>query len=134
MSDLVVDASAVIEAAADRRGFDVYRPHTLHAPSLLWWEVASVLHEQAWHGRISRADAEAALDRFLAIDVRRLEPTRELLLSARRVADRLRWARTYDAAYLAVALAIPGSRVVTRDDAMKRGASWLVDIIGPAEL
>ncbi|HEU0169563.1 MAG TPA: type II toxin-antitoxin system VapC family toxin [Chloroflexota bacterium] len=134
MSDLVLDASAVIDAAADRRGFAVYGSHTLHAPALLWWEVSSVLHEKAWHGALSRAEAATALQRFLALDIRRLEPTPELLLATARVADRLSWARTYDATYLAVALSIPGSRVVTRDEAMKRGAGWLVDIIGPAEL
>jgi predicted nucleic acid-binding protein len=134
LSDLVVDASAIIEAAADRRGFDVYRSHRLYAPALLWWEVSSVLHERAWHGEISQAEAAVALQRFLGLEIQRLDPTPELLLAAARVADRLSWARTYDAAYLAVALSIPGSRVVTRDDAMRRGAGWLVEIIGPAEI
>jgi predicted nucleic acid-binding protein len=134
LSDLVLDASAAIEAALLEHGFDVYAGHVLHGPGLLWWEVNSVLHEQARRGEISSGLAEAAIARFHRQGIHAVGPSPEFLLTASRVAVRLGWAKVYDAAYIALALQLPGSRLVTRDERLRRGASRLVEIISPAEL
>ncbi|HEX6511464.1 MAG TPA: type II toxin-antitoxin system VapC family toxin [Chloroflexota bacterium] len=134
MSALVIDASAAVEAALLDHGFELYRGHTLHAPDFLWWEVNSVLHEQSWRGKLSPARASAAIERFHRQAIDRIAATREFLLAARDVARRLGWAKVYDANYVAAALQITGSRLVTYDERLRRGAARLIDIIGPSEI
>ena len=130
----MLDASAAFEAASDTRGFAVYSGYDLHGPSLLWWELNSVIRGYVRRNAISAERAAEVVGRFMSQPIRRHDPSLQLLEATRNVAARLGWTTAYDAAYLAVALSIPGSRVVTRDEALKRGAGWLVDIIGPAEL
>lgn len=134
LSELVLDASAAVEAALLENGFDLYHGHTLHAPDFLWWEVNSVLHEQSWRGRINPTAATAAVARLADQPIRVLSPTLEFLQAARDVSRRLGWAKVYDANYIAAVLSIEGSRLVTYDERLRRGASRLIDIIGPAEL
>ena len=134
LSDLVLDASAAIDAAIPDDGFRFYGAHVLHGPGLMWWEVNSVLHEHAARGDIATATAEGAMHRVNAHPIRPWNSTPELLLAAVRVARLLGWTRVYDAVYVALALQIEGSRLVTLDERLRRGASRLVEIIGPAEI
>ena len=130
----MLDSSEAVNSALASDGFSLYADHSLHAPSLLWWELNSVIRGYVRRGALSAEVGAQVVGRFVAHPIQRHDPTLELLDAARTVAARLGWMTAYDATYLAVALSIPGSRVVTRDEAMKRGAGWLVDIIGPAEL
>lgn len=134
LSALVLDASAAVEAALLDDGFALYADHTLHAPDFLWWEANSALHEQSYRGRISSALASAAMIRLSQQSIERIAPTRSFLQAAREVARRLGWAKVYDANYIAAVLSVPDSRLVTYDERLRRGASRLIEIIGPSEI
>jgi len=128
---LVVDASAVVQAClAD--GFALLRRQVLVAPTLLWSEAPSVLHELAWRRSISSQLAREALSRFLAAPVTVRRPSR-LASEAWRIADRLGWAKTYDAEYVALARLL-GCRLLTLDARLRRRVSGLVEALGPSEL
>jgi len=134
LSELILDASAVVEAALLEHGFDIYEPHRLCAPGFLWWEVNSVLHEQSWRGDISSEHVRASMARFHRQSIQAFGPSAEFLEAAARVSARLGWAKVYDSLYVALALSLPGSRLVTRDERLQRGAARIVEIISPAEL
>lgn len=129
---LVLDASAAVAASLTEEGWALLAGQTLVAPPLLLSEATSVLHENQWRHEISADVAGAARDRLFSAPVSFLAP-RELPIEAWRVADRLGWARTYDAEYVALAgiLDVP---LLTLDERLRRGAGHLVSIIGPADL
>lgn len=129
---LVIDASVALSAALTRDGFGRLRHHELVAPPLLWSEVLSTLREHAWRRDISGEQAAMSLASFLAAPIRRLSP-RGLPREAWWVAEELGWAKTYDAEYVALAR-LRGTRLLTRDERLRRGAARLVDCIGPTEL
>ena len=64
--------------------------------------------------------------------IRRRRPPR-LHREAWKVADELGWAKTYDAEYVALAR-ILRCPLLTIDARLKRGASRLVRVVGPADL
>ena len=107
-------------------------PYLLVAPPLLWSEVLSTLREHAWRRDISGQQAAASLDAFLAAPIRRHVP-RGLAREAWWVAEELGWAKTYDAEYVALAR-LKHCRLLTRDERLRRGATRVVDCIGPTEL
>ncbi len=129
---LVIDASVALSAALTRDGFGRLAGHELVAPPLLWSEVVSTLREHAWRRDISVQQAAASLDAFLAAPIRRNVP-RGLAREAWWVAEELGWAKTYDAEYVALAR-LKQCRLLTRDERLRRGATRLVDCIGPTEL
>lgn len=129
---LVIDASVALSAALSRDGFERLSGHDLVAPPLLWSEVVSTLREHAWRSDISSEQAAKSLDAFLAAPIRRLSP-RGLAREAWWVAEELGWAKTYDAEYIALAR-LRGSRLLTRDERLRRGTTRVVECIGPAEL
>lgn len=49
------------------------------------------------------------------------------------MAEELRWAKTYDAEYVALAR-LEGCRLLTRNERLRRGAARVADCIGPMEL
>jgi len=129
---LVLDASAAVAASLAEDGWALLAGETLVAPPLLLSEAISVLHENQWRNEISADVAGLARDRLLSAPVRFLAP-RELHFEAWRIADRLGWARTYDAEYVALSriLDVP---LLTLDERLRRGAGHLVSIIGPTDL
>jgi predicted nucleic acid-binding protein len=129
---LVVDASyAVRECAAGTR-FERLREHQLVAPPLMWSETRSALHEAMWRGDVRRTDAERALQQLDAAPIAARGP-RRLGSVAWKLADELGWAKTYDAEYLALAELL-GSRVLTVDSRLRRGADRLGLVVLPSEL
>ena len=84
------------------RSFSEFDREQLGAPPLLWPEVRSALHEAAWRGEISREHAREVLRRFEEAPIQVRSPAR-LADRAWDLADRLGWAKTYDAEYLALA-------------------------------
>jgi predicted nucleic acid-binding protein len=74
----------------------------LAAPELLWSEATSVLHEAAWRGRLGPEEAREALQLVLTAPIAVRRP-HDLRGRAWAIADRLGWARTYDAEYCALA-------------------------------
>ena len=129
---LVVDAAIVITACLSETGLKALGPEELVAPQLMWSEASSVLHELRWRKEISGELANIALERLAAAEVSPRRP-KGLTAEAWRIADRLGWAKTYDAEYLALARLLR-CRLLTTDAKLKAGGSGVVGVIGPAEL
>src|SRR5436853_506939 len=98
----------------------------------MWAEVSSVLHELKWRKEISGDLATIAIERLADAAVSARRP-KGLTAEAWRIADRLGWAKTYDAEYLALARLLR-CRLLTTDAKLKRAATTLVNVIGPTDL
>jgi predicted nucleic acid-binding protein len=99
MTRFVLDASAVLYLASE--GSEVAQEHELLAPTLLRSQVLSALHEAVRRGEIP---AEVARDRLARIGRMPIRLLGDAVLRRRAwdVADRLGWASTYDAEYVAL--------------------------------
>ena len=128
---LVIDASIAVDMALVGRAPGVLAVEELVAPALLWSESTSALHELAFRGEVDEVTSSDAIARLSALGIARFEHP-ELHPEASRIARKLGWAKTYDAEYVAVAR-LTGSRLLTRDARLRRGASSVVTIVGPAE-
>lgn len=129
---LVVDASAAIRAC-DRGGdWSPLGDNELIAPRLMWSEVAASVHAAAWRGARTPEQARSVLQLVRAAPIE-VDDDDALLEEAWRIADRLGWAKTYDAEYCALA-ALRGCRLVTLDGRLRRGADRLGYVVTPAEL
>jgi predicted nucleic acid-binding protein len=129
---LVIDASIALSAALTRDGFGRIGHLDLVAPPLMWSEALSTLREHAWRREVSAEQVSASRESLLSAPVRRRAPA-ELYAEAWRVAEELGWAKTYDAEYVALARVLR-CRLLTRDERLRRGASRVVDTVGPTEL
>ena len=128
---LVLDASVVIGTLSVADGFEIYRDGDLVAPSLMWSEARSTIHETRWRGELDPGIARELSRRLEAVPIARRSP-RRLGDEAWRIADELGWAKTYDAEYLALA-SLLGCRLVTLDGRLRRGAARLGFVVSPAE-
>src|SRR3954466_5065281 len=99
MTRFVVDASAVLHLV--ETGLVVADGHQLLAPTLLRSQVLSLLHEQVARGDLPADLARERLARFNKMSIRLLGDG-VLRRRAWEVADRLGWASTYDAEYVAL--------------------------------
>ncbi len=129
---LVVDAAVVITVCLSERGWKSLGREELVAPHLMWSEASSVMHELRWHKEISGELAAIGLDRLASADVSPRRP-KGLIEEAWRIADRLGWAKTYDAEYLSLARLLR-CRLLTTDAKLKASGSDVVEVIGPADL
>jgi predicted nucleic acid-binding protein len=99
MGKFVVDAGAVLHlASTDAR---VAAGHKLLAPTLLRSQTLSVLHEAVQRGELPPDVARDRLARIARMPIRLLGDA-VLRRRAWDIADRLGWASTYDAEYLAL--------------------------------
>ena len=98
----------------------------------MWSEASSVLHELRWRKEISGELAAIAVRRLSEADISPRRP-KGLTDEAWRIADRLGWAKTYDAEYLALARLLH-CRLLTTDAKLKRAGTSVVGVIGPTEL
>jgi predicted nucleic acid-binding protein len=129
---LVVDASVAIAASHSPVGFAALRRFRLVAPQLLWFEAPSVMHEMAWRGQISGEHAGAMLGRLLASPIKAATPA-GLTQMAWDLADRMGWAKTYDAHYVALADHL-GCKLLTLDERLIRGIARLGLAVRPRDL
>ncbi len=129
---LVVDAAVVVTACLSEAGLEPLAREQLVAPYLMWSEASSVLHELRWRKEISHELASMALQRLMGADISPRRP-KGLIEEAWRIADRLGWAKTYDAEYLALARLLR-CRLMTTDAKLKSAGGKLVGVIGPTEL
>jgi predicted nucleic acid-binding protein len=95
----VVDAGAVIHLASE--GIEVASKHELLAPTLLRSQVLSILHEAVQRGEL---EPDVARERLRLINRMPIRLLGDAVLRRRawEVADRLGWASTYDAEYVAL--------------------------------
>ncbi len=124
MTRFVVDASAVIHLAATE--FAVPGRHELLAPTLLRSQTLSVLHEAVQRGELSPDVARARLARIGRMPIRLLGDA-VLRRRAWELADRLGWASTYDAEYLALTQ-LQADAFITLDPELARRAEGIVDM------
>ena len=129
---LVVDAAVVVTACLSESGFEPLKREQLVAPHLMWSEASSVLHELLWRNEISDDLAQTAIDRLTGADISPRSP-KGLIDAAWGIAERLGWAKTYGAEYLALARLLR-CRLLTTDAKLKSAGSKVVSVIGPAEL
>jgi len=116
MRRFVVDASTVLHLAST--GSQVGRANKLLAPTLLRSQTLSVLHEAVQRGEIP---ADVARDRLTRIGRMPIRLLGDAVLRRRAwdLADRLGWASTYDAEYLALTQ-LQADAFVTMDSKLAR--------------
>lgn len=126
---MVVDSSIAIRCSI---GATALRPSFRYtAPSLLWTEAISALHEATWRRELTPVAAAAARAALTRLPIEPDNP-RDLHDVAWEIADRLGLAKTYDAEFLALAR-IRGGRVVTADARLRRAADRLGLVLDPVE-
>lgn len=122
MTRFVVDPSAVLHLV--RAGIEVDPEHELLAPTLLRSQTLSVLHEAVQRGEMPADGARDLLERIWQLPIRLLGDA-VLRRNAWQVADRLGWAETYDAEYVALTL-LQADAFVTMDEDLARQLDGIV--------
>lgn len=129
---LVLDSSVVVVSCAVEDGFTQFGDEELVAPTLMWSEAASAIHEAVFRKEIPPELGRQAYTRLERSPVRRRDH-RRLRQTAWQLADDFGWAKTYDAEYVALAQLL-GCRLVTLDRRLRRGTDRLGIVVGPEEL
>ncbi|HXH83592.1 MAG TPA: type II toxin-antitoxin system VapC family toxin [Candidatus Tectomicrobia bacterium] len=122
MTRFVVDCGVVLHLAGE--GLEVPSEHELLAPTLLRSQTLSALHGAVHRGELAREAALERLARIRALPIRLLGDA-VLRRRAWEVADRLGWASTYDAEYVALAQ-LQADALVTLDPELARAVAGLV--------
>jgi predicted nucleic acid-binding protein len=99
MTRFVVDASTVLQLAGE--GLELSADHELLAPTLLRSQTLAVLHEAVHRGELPPDEARERLERTWKVPIRLLGDA-VLRRKAWSVADRMGWADTYIAEYVAL--------------------------------
>jgi predicted nucleic acid-binding protein len=122
MTRFVVDASAVLYLAS--AGVDVAGEHKLLAPTLLRSQTLSALHEAVQRGEIP---ADIARDRLARVGRMPIRLLGDGVLRRRAwdLADRLGWASTYNAEYVALTQ-LQADAFVTLDAELARSVEGIV--------
>ena len=118
----MVDCGVVLQLASE--GYEVPPQHELLAPTLLRSQTLSALHEAVQCGELGADVARERLRRVGEIKIRLLGDA-VLRRNAWEIADRLGWAETYDAEYLALTK-LQADAFVTLDEALARKAEAVV--------
>jgi predicted nucleic acid-binding protein len=122
MARFVVDCGVVLELAAQE--IEVSAENELLAPTLLRSQTLSALHEAVHRGEL---EADVARDRLARIGRMPIRLLGDAVLRRRAfdVADRLGWAETYDAEYVALTL-LQADAFVTLDAELVRAVRGVV--------
>jgi predicted nucleic acid-binding protein len=122
MPRFVLHAGAVLEVV--RLDVQVSGAHTLLAPTLVRSQTLSALHEAVARGELSAAVAREQLARVGRLPMRLLGDA-VLRRRAWELADRLGWASTYDAEYVALTQ-LQADALITTDEALARTLDGIV--------
>jgi predicted nucleic acid-binding protein len=118
----VVDCGAVLRLAAEE--IEVAPEHELLAPTLLRSQTLSALHEAVHAGELAGAVARERLARIGALSIRLLGDA-VLRRNAWEIAERLGWAETYAAEYVALTK-LQADALVTLDEELARQVRGIV--------
>lgn len=125
---IVVDSSAVIDALAATTGTEDLRAYLagedLHAPSLLDFEIVSVLRRFTRTGEVSSARAQDLLTDFDELPVHRWASVDALRRRAFQLRENV---SAYDASYVALAEALE-CPLLTRDSRLSRSSGHKAQI------
>jgi len=124
MTRFVVDAGVVLQLASE--GLDIQAEHKLLAPTLLRSQTLSALHEAVHRGEIPADVARERLARINRMPIRLLGDA-VLRRRAWELADRLGWASTYDAEYIALTQ-LQADAFVTTDARLARSVAGIVAV------
>jgi predicted nucleic acid-binding protein len=119
----VVDAGAVLRLASDE--IETSGKHELLAPTLLRSQTLSLLHEAVHQGELPTEIARERLIRVGKMPIRLLGDA-VLRRRAWEIADRLGWATTYDAEYIALTV-LQADAFVTLDAKLARSVRGIVE-------
>lgn len=119
-----MDTSAVLRLASEE--VEVSPEHELLAPTLLRSQVLSALHEAVDRGEIPADVARERLARIRRMKIRLLGDA-VLQRRAWELADRLGWAETYTAEYLALTQ-LQADAFVTPDAELARSVEGIVEV------
>ena len=130
MTRFVVDASAVLQLV--EHGIEVPAAHELLAPTLLRSQTLSILHEAVHRGDLA---ADVARDRLARVGRMKIRLLGDAVLRkvAWEMADRLGWASTYDAEYVALTK-LQGDALVTLDNELAQRVESIVRVASVDEL
>ena len=123
MTRFVVDAGAVLQLASEE--FPVSGKHELLAPTLLRSQALSALHEAVQRGDIPAEVARERLARIGKMPIRLLGDA-VLRRRAWELADKLGWASTYNAEYIALTQ-LQADAFVTMDAELARNVEGIVE-------
>ena len=122
MTRFVVDCGAVLHLVS--AGIEVPAEHELLAPTLLRSQTLSALHEAVHRGELAPEVALDRLNRIRALPIRLLGDA-VLRRRAWDLAERLGWAETYDAEYVALTQ-LQADAFVTLDPELARRLEGIV--------
>ena len=122
MTRFVVDTSAVLHLASE--GLEVSSDHELLAPTLLRSQTLSALHEAVHRGELPADVALDRLERIWRIKIRLLGDA-VLRRRAWEVAERMGWADTYTAEYIALTQ-LQADAFMTLDAKLARSVEGIV--------
>jgi predicted nucleic acid-binding protein len=122
MTRFVVDCGAVLHLVAE--GTEVAPAHELFAPTLLRSQTLSALHQAVHAGELPADEALDRLARIRALPIRLLGDA-VLRRRAWDLAERLGWAGTYDAEYVALTQ-LQADALVTLDAGLARRVEGIV--------
>src|SRR5690349_11650127 len=124
MTRFVVHSTAVLLLAS--AGFEISGAHKLLAPTLLRSQTLSMLHEAVQRGEIPADEAHGRLARISRMPIRLLGDA-VLRRRAWDLADRLGWASTYDAEYVALTQ-LQADAFITLDAKLARAVRGIVSV------
>lgn len=124
MTRLVITPDVALRLAA--HGAVVSGDHRLLAPTLLRSQVLALLYREVRAGDLTRAEADRRLDHVRGLRLRLLGD-RVLQRSAWTLADRLGWADTLEAEYVALTQ-LQADALVTLDADLARAVRGLVRV------